>query len=50
MRSANSLAGALGGLGALVFTGGIGENCAEIRSRVCREAAWLGVVLDEPAN
>jgi acetate kinase len=49
-RELGSLAAALGGLDALVFTGGIGENSAEIRARVCRGAAWLGVVLDEPAN
>jgi acetate kinase len=49
-RELGSLAAALGGLDALVFTGGIGENSAEIRERVCRNAAWLGVVLDEPAN
>ena len=49
-RELGSLAAALGGLDALVFTGGIGENSAEIRERVCRDAAWLGVVLDEPAN
>ena len=34
----------------LVFTGGIGENSAAIRARVCRDAAWLGVALDEQAN
>jgi acetate kinase len=45
-----SLAAALGGLDALVFTGGIGENAAPIRARVCRDAAWLGVELDEAAN
>ena len=49
-RELGSLAAALGGLDALVFTGGIGENSAEIRERVCRDAAWLGVALDEPAN
>ena len=49
-RELGSLAAALGGLDALVFTGGIGENSAEIRSRVCRGAAWLGVALDESAN
>ncbi len=49
-RELGSLAAALGGLDALVFTGGIGENSAEIRERVCRDAAWLGVVLDEAAN
>jgi acetate kinase len=45
-----SLAAALGGLDALVFTGGIGENAAFVRARVCRDAAWLGVQLDEMAN
>jgi acetate kinase len=35
---------------ALVFTGGIGENAAPIRERVCRDAAWLGVELDAAAN
>jgi len=49
-RELGSLAAALGGLDAIVFTGGIGENSAEIRERVCRDAAWLGVALDEEAN
>ena len=49
-RELGSLAAALGGLDAIVFTGGIGENSAEIRARVCRDAAWLGVALDEAAN
>lgn len=49
-RELGSLAAALGGLDALVFTAGIGENAAEIRERVCREAAWLGVELDPAAN
>ena len=33
-----------------MFTGGIGENAAVIRARVCRDAAWLGVELDPAAN
>ena len=45
-----SLAASLGGLDALVFTAGIGENSAMIRCRVCRDAAWLGVELDDDAN
>ncbi len=49
-RELGSLAAALGGLDALVFTGGIGENAAAIRARVCRGAAWLGLDLDEAAN
>ena len=49
-RELGSLAAALGGLDALVFTGGIGENAAPIRARVCRDASWLGLELDEAAN
>jgi len=49
-RELGSLAAALGGLDALVFTAGIGEHAAAIRARVCRDAAWLGVTLDEAAS
>jgi len=49
-RELGSLAAALGGVDALVFTGGIGENAAEIRARVCRDAAWLGLELDAAGN
>jgi acetate kinase len=49
-RELGSLAAALGGLDALVFTAGIGEHAPEIRARVCRDAEWLGVRLDETAN
>jgi acetate kinase len=49
-REIGSLAAALGGLDALVFTGGIGEHSAVIREKVCHQAAWLGLELDEPAN
>jgi acetate kinase len=49
-RELGSLAAALGGIDALVFTGGIGEHAAPIRARVCRDAQWLGVMLDEAAN
>jgi acetate kinase len=49
-RELGSLAAALGGLDALVFTGGIGENAPAIRARVCRDAAWLGLECDEAAN
>jgi acetate kinase len=49
-RELGSLAAALGGLDALVFTGGIGENAVSIRARVCRDAGWLGVELDGEAN
>ncbi len=49
-RELGSLSAALGGLDALVFTGGIGENAVAIRARVCHDAAWLGLELDEEAN
>ena len=49
-RELGSLAAALGGLDALVFTGGIGEHAAPIREQVCRAAAWLGVALDPARN
>jgi acetate kinase len=49
-RELGSLAAALGGLDAIVFTAGIGENSAAIRARVSRDAAWLGVELDPAAN
>ncbi|PSJ16476.1 acetate/propionate family kinase [Nitrosomonas supralitoralis] len=49
-RELGSLAAALGGLDALVFTAGIGEHSVVIRERICREAAWLGIRVDETAN
>jgi acetate kinase len=49
-RELGSMAAALGGIDALVFTAGIGEHAAEIRSWVCMDAAWLGVDFDQPAN
>jgi acetate kinase len=49
-RELGSLAAVMGGLDALVFTGGIGENAASIRARVCRDAAWLGLKLYQAAN
>jgi acetate kinase len=49
-RELGALAAVLGGLDGLVFTAGIGERSAEIRRRVCVQAAWLGVELDPAAN
>ena len=49
-RELGSLAAALGGLDAVVFTGGIGERAVAIRERVCRDAGWLGIELDPAAN
>ena len=49
-RELGSLVAALGGLDAIVFTAGIGENSRSLRERVCRDAEWLGVELDAEAN
>ena len=40
----------LEGADAIVFGGGIGENSAEVRARVCRPMAWCGLVIDEERN
>jgi acetate kinase len=49
-RELGSLAAALDGLDAIVFTAGIGEHEASLREAVCRRASWLGVALDPAAN
>ncbi len=49
-RELGSLVATLGGLDALVFTAGIGENDADLRARVCECATWIGVKLDPEAN
>ncbi len=45
-----AMVGALGGIDALVFCGGIGEHSSRIRWRICERLAWLGIALDEEAN
>ena len=49
-REVGSLAAALGGLDALVFTAGIGENSPEIRRAVCERLSWLGLRIAPQAN
>lgn len=49
-RELGALTACLGGLDALVFTAGIGENAATVRRRVCQDAAWIGIDLDGLAN
>ncbi|MEI5996723.1 acetate/propionate family kinase [Paraburkholderia bengalensis] len=49
-RELGSLAAALGGLDAIVFTAGIGERADPVRKRACELAAWLGVSIDDEAN
>lgn len=45
-----AMAAALGGLDALVFTGGVGENAPTVRSRACADLAFLGVEVDPDPN
>ncbi len=45
-----ALAAALGGLDTLVFSGGIGENAAPIRARICADLGFLGVRIDAARN
>jgi acetate kinase len=45
-----ALAGALGGLETLVFSGGIGENGPEVRERICRSLEFIGLKLDARRN
>ena len=49
-REIGSLAAALGGLDALIFTGGIGEHAAPIRAQICADSDWLGLTLDAVSN
>ena len=49
-KEIGALAAVLGGIDAMVFTAGIGENSAEIRRRICESSAWLGLALDAQAN
>jgi acetate kinase len=45
-----AMASALGGLDALVFTAGVGENVSAVRAEVCRRLAFLEIELDTAAN
>ena len=49
-RELGAMAAVLGGLDGLIFTGGVGENAAEIRARVVEDLDFLGLSLDAPAN
>jgi acetate kinase len=49
-RLIGAMTASLGGVDALVFTAGVGENSAEVRSRVCTGLEYLGVELDHSAN
>ncbi len=45
-----AFAAALGGLDALVFAGGIGENAPLVRARICEGLGFLGIELNESRN
>jgi acetate kinase len=49
-QTLGALTASLGGLDALVFTAGVGENDADVRERVCADAGWLGIELDLERN
>jgi len=49
-RELGSMVAAAKGLDALVFTAGVGEHAPLIRKKICAQAAWLGIKLDEAAN
>lgn len=49
-RELGSMAAALGGIDALVFTAGIGERAAVVRAAILEQAAWLGFSTDSEAN
>jgi acetate kinase len=49
-REIGALSAVLSGLDCLVFTGGIGENSADVRLKVCQLSKWLGIEIDASAN
>ncbi len=50
VRSIGEMTAILGGINALVFTGGIGANSPLVRHRVCSHLEWLGLHLNNEAN
>lgn len=50
LRHAGGLIAAMGGVDAVVFTGGIGENDAHVRAEILRGLAWVGLEIDDAAN
>ncbi len=49
-REVGGMAAIMGGVDALVFCGGIGENHAWTRAQVCHDFAWAGITIDDAAN
>lgn len=50
VREIGSMVAALGGLDAIIFTAGIGENAIKIRAAICEKLTWLGLDIDLDAN
>ena len=50
VQEIGTAAASLGGIDALIFSGGIGENAAPIRARTIAQLEWLGFALDSAAN
>ena len=50
VRHAGGLIAVMGGLDAIAFTGGIGENAVGVRARILRALGWLGVAMDPDYN
>ena len=46
----SAMAAAMGGVDALVFTGGVGENSPRVRAAACAASSFLGVALDQEGN
>ena len=49
-KEIGALTAVLGGIDAIVFTAGIGENSPEVRRRICEASSWLGIEIDSQAN
>jgi acetate kinase len=49
-REAGAMIAVLGGVDAIVFTGGVGENCAPLRASACAQLGFLGLKLDAAKN
>ncbi len=49
-REVGAMAAALGGIDALVFCGGIGENSRLVRARICERLGWMGIEIDHTRN
>lgn len=49
-KQVGAYAATLGGLDAVVFSGGVGENSSAIRARICKNLDFLGIILDDASN